>query len=171
MRLSTVNLRRIGWGLAVFSVIAPALPLGPLFANPPMPFAALWLAFGQAAEDRGGPRGFFALFTLGLIHDQLAGNPYGVFAFMYLCAYPLGWVAARAMSAPNMIALWGGFIASCAGVALLSVPVLRMAFGEGAPMGPLIQTLAVTALLFPLVRPLYMVDPGASRLKGLGGGR
>jgi cell shape-determining protein MreD len=171
MRLSTLNLRRIGGALAGASVIAPALPMGPLFANPPMPFAALWLAFGLAAEDRGGPRAFLALFALGLLHDQLAGNPYGVFAFIYLLAYPLGWLAARAMSAPNLIALWGGFIAACAGVAVLSFPVLRMAFGEGVPMLPMIQTLAVTALLFPLVRPLYMVDPGASRLTGLGGGR
>jgi len=75
------------------------------------------------------------------------------------------------MSAPNLIALWGGFIAACVGVTLASVPILRMAFGEGAPMLPMIQTLAVTALLFPLVRPLYMASPGASRLKGLGSGR
>ncbi len=171
MRLSTLNLRRIGWALAAASIVAPALPLGPLFANPPMPFAALWLAFGLAAEDRGGPRTFVALFVMGLVHDQLAANPYGVFAFLYLSAYPLGWLAARAMSAPNLIALWGGFIACCVGVALLALAVLGFAFGEGAPMLLLIQTLAVTALLFPVVRPLYMVDPGASRLSGLGGGR
>jgi cell shape-determining protein MreD len=171
MRIAVVNLRRIGWALALASVIAPALPFGPLFANPPLPFAVLWLAFGLSAEDRGGPRSFALLFVLGLVHDQLAGNPYGVFAFIYLVAYPLGWLAARAMSAPNLLALWGGFIASCIGVAVLSLPVLRMAFGVSAPTLPLIETLAVTALLFPIVRPLYMSDPGASRLKGLGGGR
>jgi hypothetical protein len=169
MRLSVNTLRRIGWGLAVASVIAPALQLGPLFAQPPLPLAVLWLAYGLAAEDHGGPRVYIALFALGLLHDQLSYNPYGVFAFLYVSAYPLGWLAARAMSAPNFVALWGGFIAQCAGVALLALLIAPLAFGEGAPLLPLIQTLMFTALLFPLVRPFYMLAPGASRLSGLGG--
>jgi hypothetical protein len=170
MRLSGVTLRRIGWALAAFTVIAPALQLGPLSAQPPIPFGALWLAFGLAAEDRGGPRTFVALFLLGLLHDQLAYNPYGLFAAFYVAAYPLGWIAARAMSAPNWIALWGGFIACCAGLGVVGWLIARLAFGDGAPILPLVQTLAVTALVFPLVRPLYMLSPGASRLGGLGRG-
>ena len=45
-----------GWGfvVALASVTLPALPLGPLFAQPPLPLAALWAAYGWAAEDKSG---------------------------------------------------------------------------------------------------------------------
>ncbi len=66
--------------------------------------------------------------------------------------------------------LWGGFIACCAGLGVVGWLIAKLAFGDGAPILPLIQTLAMTALLFPLVRPLYMLSPGASRLGGLGRG-
>lgn len=170
MRLSLLTLRRIGWALAVVTVMAPALQLGPLFAQPPIPFGAVWLAFGLAAEDRGGPRAFIALFLLGLLHDQLAYNPYGLFAALYVSAYPLAWLAARAMSAPNWVALWGGFIACCAGLGVVGWLLARLAFGDSAPIIPMGLTLVATALLFPIVRPFYMLSPRASRLGGLGSG-
>jgi hypothetical protein len=50
-RPSKETLRALGFTLAVLSVILPALPLGPLFAQPPMPLAVLWAAYGWAAED------------------------------------------------------------------------------------------------------------------------
>ena len=55
-RASRSALRVWGFALAVASVILPALPLGPLFAQPPMPLAALWAAYGWAAEDESGWR-------------------------------------------------------------------------------------------------------------------
>ncbi|MBL8543593.1 MAG: hypothetical protein JNJ63_07255 [Hyphomonadaceae bacterium] len=148
------TLRLWGLVLAVASVILPALPLGPLFAQPPMPLAVLWAAYGWAAEDESGWRAPVALALLGLLHDQLAGGPYGLFVLIYLSAYLIGRVAAVLMSAPNLLSLWGGFIAT----ALLTVVIVTIVERVLLPIavGPYAEAAAITALLFPFVRPLYM---------------
>lgn len=161
-------LRGLGLALAVFSVIAPALPLGPLFAQPPLPLAVLWAAYGWAAEGQSVWRAPAALAALGLLHDQLAGGPYGLFAALYLSAYLIGRVAAVVMSAPNLVSLWGGFIVTALGTALIAHFLARWALGPGVSVRPYAEAAVITAILFPLVRPLYMESapsgkPGASR--------
>jgi hypothetical protein len=158
------TLRAWGFALAVASVILPALPFGLLFAQPPMPLAVLWAAYGWAAEDESGWRAPVTLTLLGLVHDQLAYGPYGLFVLLYLSAYLLGRVVAVNMSAPNLVSLWGGFIVTAlltvgivAGVARILIPVAVAPYAEAA---------AITALLFPLVRPLYMDASAAARPGG-----
>lgn len=150
------TLRAWGLALAIFSVIAPALPLGPLFAQPPMPLAVLWAAYGWAAEDETGWRAPITLTLLGLVHDQMAGGPYGLFAAIYVSAYLIGRVAAGIMSAPNLISLWGGFIVT----ALLTIGVARLiaplALGDNVSIVPYAEAAIITAIVFPVVRPLYM---------------
>ncbi|MBC7769239.1 MAG: hypothetical protein H7124_10675, partial [Phycisphaerales bacterium] len=146
--------RAWGLALAIASVILPALPLGPLFAQPPLPLAVLWAAYGWAADDESGWRAPLTLAVLGLLHDQLAGGPYGLFVLIYLSAYLIGRVAAVAMSAPNLVSLWGGFIVTALLTILIVVGVERLL----APIAvvPYAQAALITAILFPLVRPLYM---------------
>ncbi|HRE45411.1 MAG TPA: hypothetical protein PKY87_15760, partial [Terricaulis sp.] len=57
-------LRAFGLVLAIASVILPALPLGPLFAQPPLPLAVLWAAYGWAAEDEAGWRAVTCAFAM-----------------------------------------------------------------------------------------------------------
>jgi len=160
------------WGIffAALSVILPALPLGPLFAQPPLPLAVLWAAYGWAAEDESGWRAPLTLATLGLLHDLLAGGPYGLFVLLYLAAYLVGHWAASIMSAPNLISLWGGFIFTTA----VTVAVAWLVAPLGGIARPAVWSYAeaatITAILFPIVRPLYMsaspsprVQPGARR--------
>ena len=144
------------WGLAfaVASVILPALPMGPLFAQPPLPLAVLWAAYGWAAEDESGWRAPLALGALGLLHDQLAGGPYGLFVVIYLSAYLLGRGAAVLMSAPNLVSLWGGFIVTTLFTILIVIAVERL-FTPIAVI-PYAEAALITAVIFPLVRPLYM---------------
>jgi cell shape-determining protein MreD len=158
------------WGLAlaVLSVVLPALPLGPLFAQPPLPLAVLWAAYGWAAEDESGWRAPITLAVLGLLHDQLAGGPYGLFMLIYLSAYLIGRFAAVIMSAPNLISLWGGFVATTLFTIVIVVVVERV-FAPIAVI-PYVEAAIITAILFPLVRPLYMSaapsprpQPGARR--------
>lgn len=149
-------LRAWGFAFAVASVILPALPFGPLFAQPPMPLAVLWAAYGWAAEDETGWRAPMTLAALGILHDQLAGGPYGLFAAIYLSAYLIGRVAAVIMSAPNLVSLWGGFIVTTLvtiGVAYILAP---LGLGRNVSIVPYAQTAIITAILFPIVRPLYM---------------
>ncbi len=158
-------LRAFGLALAVASVVLPALPLGPLFAQPPLPLAVLWAAYGWAAEDEISWTAPVVLAALGLLHDQLAGGPYGLFVALYLSAYLAGRVAAVLMSAPNLISLWGGFIATAlatVGVAWLLAP---LGLGRNAPLTPYAETVTVTAILFPLVRPLYMQGQSRQQIR------
>jgi hypothetical protein len=161
-------LRAWGFALAVLSVILPALPLGPIFAQPPIPLAVLWAAYGWAAEDESGWRAPVTLAALGLLHDQLAGGPYGLFAVLYLSAYLVGRVAAVVMSAPNIVSLWGGFIVTIAVTIGIAYVIAPLGLGRNVSIYPYAQAATITAILFPLVRPLYMsasasLRPGARR--------
>ena len=163
-------LRAWGLALAVASVILPALPLGPVFAQPPFPLAVLWAAYGWAAEDETGWRAPLALAMLGLLHDQMAGGPYGLFAVLYVSAYLIGHVAAVIMSAPNLISLWGGFIVTALATVLIAWLVAPLGLGRMASVTSYAEAAIITAILFPLVRPLYMSaapslrpQPGARR--------
>jgi hypothetical protein len=162
------TLRAWGFAFAVLSVILPALPLGPVFAQPPLPLAVLWAAYGWAAEDESGWRAPITLALLGLLHDQLAGGPYGLFVVLYLSAYLVGRVAAVAMSAPNLVSLWGGFIVTALITVGIAYFVAPLGLGRNVSVAPYAEAAIITAILFPLVRPLYMsasasLRPGARR--------
>jgi hypothetical protein len=164
--MSIPALRTWGFVLTALSVVLPALPFGALFAQPPMPLAVLWAAYGWAAEDESGWRAPIALTLLGLVHDQLAYGPYGLFVVLYLSAYLIGRVVAVNMSAPNLVSLWGGFIIT----ALLTIAIVAIVARFMTPIAvlPYAEAALITALLFPLVRPLYMsasatARPGARR--------
>ncbi len=161
-------LRAWGFAFAVLSVILPALPLGPVFAQPPLPLAVLWAAYGWAAEDESGWRAPVTLALLGLLHDQLAGGPYGLFVVLYLSAYLVGRIAAVVMSAPNLISLWGGFIVTTIITIGIAYVVAPLGLGRNVSVAPYAEAAVITAILFPLVRPLYMsgsasLRPGARR--------
>lgn len=160
---SRAALRTWGLALAFLSVILPALPLGPIFAQPPLPLAVLWAAYGWAAEDESGWRAPMALAALGLLHDQLSGGPYGLFAVLYLSAFLVGRIAAVVMSAPNIVSLWGGFIVTTLitiGIAYIVAPI---GLGRNVSVAPYAEAAVITAILFPLVRPLYMSASASQR--------
>lgn len=159
----TGPLRFWGFVLAVASVILPALPLGPLFAQPPIPLAVLWAAYGWAAEDESGWRAPVTLALLGLLHDQLAGGPFGLFPALYLSAYLIGRVAAVIMSAPNLVSLWGGFIVTVLLTIGIAAVIAPLGLGENVSVRPYAEACGITALLFPIVRPLYMSSGPSSR--------
>lgn len=167
MRSSTTPnrgvLRLWGFVLAVASVILPALPLGPLFAQPPMPLAVLWAAYGWAAEDESGWRAPVTLALLGLLHDQLAGGPFGLFPALYLSAYLIGRVSAVVMSAPNLVSLWGGFIVTVGLTIGIAAVLAPLGLGDNVSVRPYAEACGITALIFPLVRPLYMSSGPSSR--------
>lgn len=168
--LSQRALRAWGFALAVASVIMPALPLGPLFAQPPLPLAVLWAAYGWAAEDESGWRAPVVLSLLGLVHDQLAGGPYGLFVAIYLSAFLIGRIAAVVMSAPNIVSLWGGFIVTALLTIAIAWVIAPLGLGRNVSVLPYAEAAVITAILFPLVRPLYM-NTSASSPRPQGGRR
>jgi hypothetical protein len=160
---SRSGLRGFGLAIAIASVIAPALPLGPLFAQPPLPLAALWAAYGWAAEEETSWRAPAALAALGLAHDQMAGGPYGLFMSLYLIAFLVGRVMAVLMSAPNLLSLWGGFAATALASVLAAALIAPWAIGRNVSVWPYAEAAAITVILFPIVRPLYMSATSAAR--------
>lgn len=148
--------RGVGIALVIYSVTAPAFAIGVLGAHPWTPFAALWAAYGWASQPDPGWRAPTALFAIGLVHDVFAGGPFGLFALLYPLAFLIGRVTASQMGSPNVVSLWAGFIATAAGVWLAASVIAPWALGGQAAMGPFAEALAVTGLLFPFVRPLYM---------------
>ena len=145
-----------GVGLAIASVILPALPLGPLFTQPPFPLAVMWAAYGWAAQAEPGWGAPAALAVLGVAHDQVAGGPYGLYPLLYLCTFLIARVAVNLMSARNLVSLWGGFIATCVGATLIAALIAPLAVGAHTRVWSFAEAAAITALLFPLVRPLYL---------------
>lgn len=155
-------LRACGLALAVASVILPALPF---FNQPPLPLAVLWLAYGWAAEGGVNLRAPLALMALGLLHDQLAGGPYGVFPVLYLSAYVIGREAAVRMSAPNRVSLVGGFVVTAGATVAIAYALAPLAFGSPEAARPYAEAAAITALGFVVTHPLY-VTPSAALLPG-----
>lgn len=156
----------IGLLLAMLCVVAPALPWGGLFAQPPIPMAALWAAYGWAADGRGGWRAPATLLALGLCQDLFAGGPLGFYALVFLGAYVIAGFAATAMRSANLLSPWSGFAVTALGAGLLAAVLARLAIGASTGLGPFAAVLALTALLFPIVRPLYMeagFGPGGRR--------
>jgi hypothetical protein len=158
------------WGLiiAVGSVILPSLPLGGWFAQPPIPHAVLWAAYGWAAEDESSWRAPVVLALLGLLHDQLSFAPYGLFVALYLSAYLIGRIAAVIMSAPNILSLWAGFAVTAiitVGVARVLAPI---GIGPNTSVSSYLDAVLITIALFPLVRPLYMASGPSTRRQQAG---
>jgi hypothetical protein len=150
------TLRLIGLVLATVLTILPALPLGPLAAQPPLPIAPLWAAYGWAADGEDSWRAPAALAALGLLQDQLSGGPLGFYMLIYLGAFFVGWAAASAMRTANLISPWMGFAATAAGACLIAALIAPWALGGGAALATFALAALSTTALFPLVRPLYM---------------
>lgn len=148
--------RAVGFALIAYSVIAPAFPIGVLGVHPWTPLAALWAAYGWASLPEPGVSPPLALFGIGVVHDVFAGGPFGLFALLYPVAFLIGRIAAGSMRSPNVVSLWAGFIATAAGVWVAMSVIAPWALNGTAALGPFAECLAVTALLFPLVRPFFM---------------
>lgn len=157
-------LRFWGFVIAVASVILPALPLGPLFAQPPFPLAVLWAAYGWAAENQNDWRAPITLALLGLVHDQMAGGPFGLFIALYLSAYLIGRVASVMMSVPTWPSLWAGFGVTAALTIAIAWVIAPLALGPDVSVRPYAEAVAITVLLFPIVQGLYMDSGPASRV-------
>jgi hypothetical protein len=160
--------RFVGFLLAIISVILPAFPLGPLAAPPWAPLACLWAAYGWAAEAIEtekihrwrGVRAPLILAVLGLLHDQFAGGPLGLYAILYVATFMIGGLAASSMRSPNLLSHWAGFIATCAGVWVVAALIAPWAMGGYAGLMPFAISCIVTALFFPLVFKLSLYMDG-----------
>lgn len=155
--------RSFGLLLAIACTVFPSLPFGVILSQPPTPFAAMWLAYGWAADRNGGWRAPLVILVLGLTQDWLAGGPLGLYALMFMSAYVLGGRAADFMRSANFLSPWVGMIVTLFGVFAVATIAVPLALGPGTGLGAFGQALAITGLLFPLVRSLYMNSQTGNR--------
>lgn len=148
--------RSFGLLLAIACALVPALPLGGYLSQPPLPFAAIWLAYGWAADGGGGWRAPVIIMALGLLQDWLSGGPLGLYALLFVGAYVLGGRAASFMRSANFLSPWMGLGVTLVGVFLLAALCVPLVLGPQTGLGAFGEALVVTGLVFPLVRPLYM---------------
>ncbi len=154
------SFRFAGLILACACVVLPSLPW---FAQPPVPLAPLWCAYGWAAEGDDRWPAPVALALMGLVQDQLAGGPLGFYALIFVSAYGVGKLAASTMRSANLISPWVGFAATAAGACVIAAGLATAVLGTGMESArPFVVTAFITALLFPLVRPLYVGRGSAS---------
>jgi cell shape-determining protein MreD len=150
------TLRFVGFLLACLFVVLPALPW---FSQPPLPIAALWCAYGWAAEgeEHGSWKAPVALALLGLAQDQMSGGPLGFYALIFVITYLIGKVAARTMRSANLISPWTGFLATAVGSCVAAAGVSALLLGDAlSATRPYVVAALITGALFPLVRPLYL---------------
>ncbi len=148
--------RSLGLLVAIACSVSPALPFAAFLTQPPLPFAAMWLAYGWAADGGGGWRAPVIILLLGLAQDWLSGGPLGLYALMFMGAYVIGGRAAGVMRSANFLSPWVGLVVTLVGVLALAALAVPLALGPDTGLGAFGITLLVTAALFPLVRPLYM---------------
>lgn len=160
------GLRLVGLVLALACTVLPALPLGPLVQQPPIPVAALWAAYGWAADGDDSWRAPVSLAVLGLVQDQLAGGPLGFYVVIFVSAYFIGQFTANMMKTANLLSPWVGFAATAFASCMVAGLTAQVALNSAAALRPFALAALVTTLLFPLVRPLYM-----SKELTTGGGR
>src|SRR5262245_53344834 len=121
--------RFFGLILACVCVLLPALPW---FSQPPTPIAALWCAYGWAAEGQDNWRSPCALALLGLAQDQISGGPLGFYALIFVATYLIGGLAARTMRSANLISPWTGFLATAAGACVVAAIIGPLMLGGSA---------------------------------------
>lgn len=161
-RVLSVRLRAFGLALAVLCIMAPVLPWGPVFAQPPVPLAGLWVAFGLATEREGKARswsGPLLLVLLGLLQDLSAGASPGFHPLLLIGGYGIAWGVARGgMSGSERPVVWTAFLFTCLGVLGLAWLVAPQVLGRGVELGPFGLTLLITAMLFWFTMKLYRQD-------------
>lgn len=146
-------------GLVVIYLFAQLSPLAHLLDPGYWPLGPLWAAYGWS---RGGPsvRSALALFVLGLLQDTISGGPLGLWPFAYVGAY------AAAMAVPAGLsenAALARVIAGALGLtacATLAIITASFSLGTMPPLGPLMVSLGLTALLTPFAGFLFSPPKG-----------
>lgn len=146
-----------GVSLVAALILAPALPI-PGLAAPPLPLAALWAAYGWAAHAQSGWRAPALLGLFGIGHDLLAGGPAGLYPLVYVGAYGAALLVVIGVRPRTFYAEWGGMIATLALTTLLAGWAAPWALDGRFPLVPWAWAILTTAVLYPFVRPLFMVE-------------
>jgi rod shape-determining protein MreD len=98
-----------------------------------------------------------AIFSLGIVQDFCSGGPFGFWAIIYLAVYGFTLSQRAFFIGRSLLGVWFGFAAVCALTGIATWLLASTIYNRWIPPGEIFLQVAVTALVFPLVGPLFMV--------------
>ncbi|MBI1210561.1 MAG: hypothetical protein GC190_03790 [Alphaproteobacteria bacterium] len=98
-----------------------------------------------------------AIFSLGIVQDFCSGGPFGFWAIIYLAVYGFTLSQRVFFIGRTVMGVWLGFVA-VGGLASIATWLLASTiYNRWIPPGEIFLQAAVTAIVFPLIAPLFMI--------------
>lgn len=138
------------------AVILSAMPYGRVGALELTP------AFGLAAVfywtvNRPDIFPVWSLFVVGLFRDLLLGDPLGLWTAVYLVIYAILLSQRMLFVGSAAHSPWMGFALFAAFGGFLAWMISSLYHGAFMPAGQVAFQMAITALLYPLIRPVFAI--------------
>jgi len=98
-----------------------------------------------------------AIFSLGLVQDFASGGPLGFWAIIYLAVYGFTLSQRVFFIGRSVLGVWLGFCVVSALTAIVIWLLASTIYNRWISPGEILLQAVVTALVFPLIGPLYMM--------------
>jgi rod shape-determining protein MreD len=98
-----------------------------------------------------------AIFALGLVQDFGSGGPIGFWAIIYLAVYGFTLSQRVFFIGRSVMGVWLGFVAVSALAGIATWLLASTVYNRWVPPGEIFLQAAVTALVFPLIGPVFMM--------------
>src|SRR5262249_37653865 len=98
-----------------------------------------------------------AVFSLGLVQDFASGGPLGFWAIIYLATYGFTLSQRVFFIGRSVMGVWLGFAVVSALAGIATWLLVSTIYNRWIQPGEIFMQAAVTALVFPLVGPVFMV--------------
>jgi rod shape-determining protein MreD len=98
-----------------------------------------------------------AIFSLGIVQDFCSGGPFGFWAIIYLAVYGFTLSQRTFFIGRSLLGVWLGFAAISALTGIVTWLLASTIYNRWIPPGEIFLQAIVTALVFPLVGPLFMI--------------
>jgi len=139
-------------------ILLSAMPygqLGGLALSPALGLAAIF----YWTVNRPDIFPVWALFAAGLFRDFLLGDPLGLWTTVYLVIYAISLSQRMLFVGSAAHSPWMGFALFATLGGFLSWAISSLYFGAFMPAGQVAFQMGLTALLYPLIRPIFaMID-------------
>ena len=98
-----------------------------------------------------------AIFSLGLVQDYCSGGPFGFWAIIYLAVYGFTLSQRTFFVGRSVMGVSLGFAAVCSLMAIATWLLASTIYNRWIPPWEFFSSAVVTAAVFPLVAPLFMI--------------
>jgi rod shape-determining protein MreD len=141
-----------------FCIMLSAMPWGEMWGLSLAPALGLAAVFYWTV-NRPDIFPVWSLFIVGLFRDFLMGDPLGLWTTVYLVIYAVSLSQRMLFVGSAAHSPWMGFALFAALGGVLSWAISSLYFGALMPAGQVAFQMGLTALVYPLIRPIFaMID-------------